>query len=467
MEKIEKARRKWQVGDTKEENGKKYVLGYTKNGSGKLSWHVVKDDAKTKGNKSKLQKVLEGKDDKALIDFASNSNNNAEIRELSYEILKERGVDVSKIEMNNGKVAMKNDLFGKEGVKSKDSDLKKFENSEEDEEDEDYMNIDFLKRKFNGLKTKKSRIEADMYLDQKKKEDPNYVAPVEEMQTMAKLMYSFLKGDNPLGIFSGGAGIGKTFTFTGLAKYLNMKEFDATRDEPGVSDYDYVEAPEIESVVQLVGFLNEHNGKVILFDDADNVLKEKRNLGILKKATNPGGKRIIGKRSSNEKSDFPPFEFTGRLVFLTNATQGELTKDENIKAIFTRAIKKDLLFSKRETLSLLDNLKYKAEYKGIPRLKDKEADNREREEVFNIIKDNIDNIDPQKFSSRMFMDALNVKRSIQDTNAEMEGGDEELTRFIGTKKEDWRKKVKQELLKGKDTEPSIDTIEKAFDYFNI
>lgn len=48
---MEKAR-KWNIGDTREMNGKKYVLKPAKSGTGRLSWIVVKDDEKTEKKSS-------------------------------------------------------------------------------------------------------------------------------------------------------------------------------------------------------------------------------------------------------------------------------------------------------------------------------------------------------------------------------------------------------------------------------
>jgi hypothetical protein len=248
-------------------------------------------------------------------------------------------------------------------------------------------------------------------------------------------------------IASGGAGVGKSYNMHLVAEHMGNKAFNGETDEPGDDDYDYVEAPEVKSDTQLVSLLKEHNGKTIVFDDSDNVLKQSDTMGIMKKATASSGKRILGKKSSNKSTNVDPFEFTGKILFLTNMGQHDLTKNEHLNAIYTRAIKKDLNFTKREKLEMMEILKHKTNFTGVERLENKADDIQEREEVFDMIKDNIDAMDPDKFSSRTFMEALVKKRAVDNSNAMIES-DPTTASLIFGEEQDWKEEVGRFLKKG-------------------
>jgi DNA replication protein DnaC len=182
-------------------------------------------------------------------------------------------------------------------------------NAISDEEDVDWKDPEFIKKKFGfsdwSKATKKQRIEYDNYVTEQKAKDPNYMTPEEEIWDLNSIYAQFLKTDSPLMIASGGAGVGKTYNLHLVAKALNKKPFDPDTDTPGDSDYDYVEAPEITSAPQLASLLKEHNGKTIVFDDTDNLLKTPETFGLLKKATASSGKRLVGKKWKN----YIPYEY--------------------------------------------------------------------------------------------------------------------------------------------------------------
>lgn len=465
-----------QVGDTKV--GKDGITRYwTEIKPGKFDWRKNKSQgggnqstAQPQSKAAKLKAHLKNTSDDNLVKYANKPDNDPTLRQFAYDELVSRGVDVSDIDLNTGKYKKMNELFNSGDDDNDDStgddESSAIDGIPDDEETDapDWRNPDFINKKFGGLKTKNQRIAADAYIHSMKTKEPDYKKPTQEINALNKAYAQFLRTDSPLMIASGGAGVGKSFNLHAVAGFLGKKPFDAETDEPGDGDYDYVEAPEVKSDTQLVQLLQEHNGKIIVFDDSDNVLRQKETLGIMKKATASSGKRIVGKKSANKSTDVPPFEFTGKILFLTNMGQDELTKNEDMSAIYSRALKKDINFTKKEKLSMIEGLKHQMNFTGVERLPNKQDDFQEREEVFQMIKDNIDKIDPDKFNTRTFKEALEIKRGIDQANQMIEDDPVNAKMLFGDI-EDWKDEVKNFLVKG--ILPNENRLEKAMARLNL
>ena len=477
---IEKAK---QVGETKV--GKDGITRvWTQLSSGKFDWRKVKSTSSNKDSGSsdedgedeketpttkaaKLKAHLKKTDNTKLVSFATNPNNDPSLRQMAYDELESRGEDVSEIDLNTGKMKQAKEMFG-DGDGKKPAAAPTHNNSsaeDDDDETKDWNNIDKIKKKFNGAKTKKDRIEMDDYIHNLKINDPDYQPPEKEVTVLNKTYAQFLQGGSPLMIASGGAGVGKSYNFHAVAKYMGKKPFDPDKDTPGDGDYDYFEAPEVDSVPQFAKLLQEHNGKTIVFDDSDMVIKNADIRGLFKKATASSGKRIVGKKSTNKASNVDPFEFTGQILLITNMNQDDFTKDEHMNAIYSRAIKKDIQFTKREKLHFVDKLKHQMNFTGVERLDDKQADMKEREEVYKILADNIDKIDPQKFNTRTFKEAIETKRSIDNAN-KMIQDDPVMGKMLFGDEEDWEKEVEKFIIKGIKPEIGM-TLEKALETLEL
>lgn len=475
---IEKAGGGRQVGSTKtDKQGRTLVWTETK--PGKYDWRLAKnqsakeddDEDNADGNTfSKLQQHLKNSTVDDLKKFAKKPGNAPKLRQAAYDELVERGEDVSDIDLNTGKYGQMKQAFG---VGSEKSNFKPTTGAgsldDEEEEDVDWRDPEFIRKKFGftdwSKATKSQRIAYDKFVTEQKAKDPNYLPPEEEIFDLNTLYAQFLDTESPLMIASGGAGVGKTYNLHLVAKAMNKKPFDPDVDQPGDDDYDYVEAPEVNSAPQLAALLKEHNGKIIVFDDTDNLLKSPDTFGILKKATASSGKRIVGKKSAGA-GNIDPFEFTGKILFLTNMNQSQLTKDENLNAIYSRALKKDIYFTKQEQLHFIDNLKHKFNFTGLERLENKAEDIKEREEIYQILKDNIEDIDPAKFNVRSMKEMLEVKRA-SDRAAEFIKNDPVMGKMLFGNAGDWKKKVKTLLVKGEGYNPKKESIEKAKEILNI
>jgi hypothetical protein len=467
-----------QVGSTKTDNQGR-TLVWTETKPGKFDWRIAKNQPKKEddsdeddsdGQFSKLQNHLKNSTVDSLKAFAKKPGNAPKLRQAAYDELVERGEDVSDIDLNTGKYGQMKQAFGVGNGKSNFKlNADGSSTSSEDAEDEDWKDPEFIRKKFGfndfSKATKSQRIAYDKFVTEQKAKDPNYLPPEEEIYDLNTLYAQFLMTDSPLMIASGGAGVGKTHNLHLVAKAMNKKPFDPDVDQPGDDDYDYVEAPEVNSAPQLASLLKEHNGKIIVFDDTDNLLKSQDTFGILKKATASSGKRIVGKKSAGA-GNIDPFEFKGKIIFLTNMNQAQLTKDENLNAIYSRALKKDIYFTKQEQLHFIDKLKHQFNFTGIDRLPNKADDIQEREEIFTLLKDNIEDIDPAKFNVRSMKEMLEVKRA-SDRAEEFTKNDPVMGKMLFGNAGDWKKKVKTLLVKGEGYNPKKEVLEKAKEILNL
>lgn len=452
MENIEKA--KTQVGATKE--GKDGITRvYKEIKPGVFDWRKVKsgetkpkdkeEDKNSKSTHDKVKDHLKNTKTEELSKFANNPEKDSTMRKMAVEELKERGEDVSKIKIEEPK---------EEETKTKDK-------PEEKAPPTDWKDTEAINEHFTGSPTakkssKEQRIKIDDHIHSLKTKDKDYKPVQKQIEGLNASYARFLKSKSPLMISSGGAGLGKTYNFKAVAKFMGLKPYKET-DEPGSEDYDYFEAPETKTAPNLVELLKNHNGKTIVFDDSDEVFKNPDNLGILKKATASSGDRIVGWKSKSE-SNIDPFNFTGQILIITNENQSYFTKNPHIDAVYSRAIKNDIQATKKEKLDSMGSMIHKMDFHGIERQGKKEDDVAEREEAFKILKKNIDKVDPGKFSSRTFKEILEKKRSIDDAN-ELIKKDPVMGKMLFGEPGDWKKEVEDYLTKGISTE--FITLEKA------
>jgi hypothetical protein len=104
-------------------------------------------------------------------------------------------------------------------------------------------------------------------------------------------------------------------------------------------------------------------------------------------------------------------------------------------------------------------------FTGVERLEDKQDDIKERDEVYKILADNIDKIDPQKFNTRTFKEAIETKRSIDNAN-KMIQDDPVMGKMLFGDEENWQDEVEKFIIKGIKPEPAM-TLEKALEKLDL
>lgn len=446
------------------------------------STKTTKTTAKPMDSQKLVQWAAQTSDDN-LLKVANSKNGNAQMRMIAYKQLESRGFDMSQVDTSGtlgqlmkmtgkGTGSQKTSSDGEDDVASAasgasvdiDGDSDEGGNSGSEITEKWYLdkNDDRVKKKFN-LKTKEGRIKYDQFVYKMKKKEKDYKNPVEVIQDLNEQYLEFLDNDEQRFMISaGGAGIGKSYGFNKMAELLNMKPFEEG-DAPGDGDYDIFEAPDVNSGKQLLSILKAHNGKIIVFDDNDKVLRRADCASVMKKATATTGKRIVGD-PDDVKSNF---EFTGRIIIMTNKDLAALSDNEDTKAIISRAMMvSEIYMTVPETIEVMESRYQDYEFKQAPRLDDEKEDRKERDEILELIKKNQKNIDPAQFTTRTFQEILINKRKVDNANEKRKNP--AFASLIGSKNKDWKEVALGVLTKAAmndfegDTEGSpLDSLEKA------
>lgn len=410
--------------------------------------------------------------DDNLLKVANSKNGNVQMRKIAYDALEARGFDMSQVD-TSGTLAQLMKMTGKGSPKATttgddDDEVDVADTNEEAEVDIDdgsdgdsdgikitekwYLdkNDDRVKKMFN-LKTKEGRIKYDQFVYRMKKKEKDYKDPVEVVQDLNEQYLEFLDNDEQRFMISaGGAGIGKSYGFNKMAELLNMKPFEEG-DSPGDGDYDIFEAPDVNSGKQLLNILKAHNGKIIVFDDNDKVLKRADCASVMKKATATTGRRIVGDPDDIKQN----FEFTGRIIIMTNKDLSQLSENEDTKAIISRAMMvSEIYMTVPETIQVMESRYQDYEFKQAPRLDDEGEDKKERDEILSLIKKNQKNIDPAQFTTRTFQEILVNKRKVDNANEKR--SNPAFAALIGTKNKDWK-----EVALGVLTKAAVNDIERS------
>jgi hypothetical protein len=163
-------------------------------------------------------------------------------------------------------------------------------------------------------------------------------------------------------ILTGDGGLGKTFTVVETLKSLGLKELEygIGDDDYSYGEGDFVVIKGFSTAKGLFRSLWEHNGKIIVFDDADSVHKDPIGANILKAALDSNDKRVISWNAEfSDKEEMPNrFEFFGRVIFISNLS---LTKFP--QPLLSRSMKVDLTLNQEEKL---DRISYVLGESNIP-----------------------------------------------------------------------------------------------------
>lgn len=170
------------------------------------------------------------------------------------------------------------------------------------------------------------------------------------------------KGVQASAVITGEGGLGKTFT---VLKVLEEEGFQDLNDaEPGSTGKNcFIQIKGFSTAKNLFRTLYDNNGAVIVFDDTDSILKCPISINLLKAALDSYDRRIITWGAESRGDDELPrsFEFTGRVIFISNLDQNKIDQ-----AIRSRSMLIDLsmtLDQKLERmLALIEDEDFMPEY---------------------------------------------------------------------------------------------------------
>lgn len=153
----------------------------------------------------------------------------------------------------------------------------------------------------------------------------DYSDPETIFEDLATYVDMIIKGTQPSLLITGSPGVGKTYLVTKQLKDAGLK--------PG-EDFIHVKGRSTAAGMYITLF--ENNGKIVVFDDCDSVFGSPDALNVLKGALDSYGTReiswLVGKplKTSEGVSVPKTFEFTGRVIFISNLPQKKI--DDAIKS---------------------------------------------------------------------------------------------------------------------------------------
>ena len=165
-----------------------------------------------------------------------------------------------------------------------------------------------------------------------------------------KLVKMVASGVQPSAVITGEGGLGKTYTVTKTLRDAGYKDISNLADFEVGSVINtrkcFTQIKGYSTAKGLYRTLFENNNSIIVFDDCDSVLKDPVALMLLKGALDSYGKRVISWNADMKDEDLPrSFEFTGRVIFISNMTQDGIDQ-----AIRSRSMMIDLTMTTDQKL---------------------------------------------------------------------------------------------------------------------
>lgn len=189
-------------------------------------------------------------------------------------------------------------------------------------------------------------------------------APAEErfdINTRFKFVEQLVKmvasGVQTSAVITGQGGLGKSHTVLQTLQAAGFRDRGDLDNLPvdtvvPKADKAYIQIKGFSTAKGLFRALFENNGSIIVFDDIDVILKDAVALNILKGALDSYGKRIISWNADMRDDDLPrSFNFTGRVIFITNMSQGSIDQ-----AIRSRSMMIDLSMTTEQKLQRMEFL---------------------------------------------------------------------------------------------------------------
>lgn len=284
----------------------------------------------------------------------------------------------------------------------------------------------------------------------------------ERMKEYQQRIDSWLDTPHSNLFITGKGGIGKTFSLEKAIERENEGNgmpnhgiYDENTQEVMSNQYNTAMIGRV-TPIQLYKLLYVHNGKNLVFDDADDILKDKLAVNILKTAMDTSNSRVGWNTNqkleytdpmSGEKIEIPRgFKFTGKVMFISNKPKEFFEEDSDRAALLSRGQNMDLQFNNKETHEILKNkivpstLKGKTRWKildgKVPEIKDKEGQfvsydtkspqfkkfTENLQEVAKLLENHLDEMGEFKLNGRTIQNLYGVYAHAKKINEEVESG---------------------------------------------
>ena len=171
-----------------------------------------------------------------------------------------------------------------------------------------------------------------------------------------KLVNMVASGVQPSAVITGEGGLGKTYTVRKTLEDAGLEDMTAILNEAedgDVIENAYITIKGFSTAKGLYRTLYENNGKIILFDDCDSILKDPVALNILKGALDSYDRRYISWNAEMKESDDLPrsFEFTGSIIFISNMDQDKIDQ-----AVRSRSMMIDLSMTDDQKIDRMEHI---------------------------------------------------------------------------------------------------------------
>lgn len=198
-------------------------------------------------------------------------------------------------------------------------------------------------------------------LDEEADEDQDINA---KFKTYEKFVRMTAKGMTKATIAYGGGGVGKTYTAVKQLEGMKNPDtgkpfvfFDEDQHQVGGDDYDVVKITGKATTAGLYKTLFQHNGKLLLFDDCDEVLKDENSVNMFKGALDSTGDGTISNISGqaikgDDGNPIPQrYKFNGRAIFISNLSSKQLPQP-----LKSRALRVDLTMDAKQTIDRIKSI---------------------------------------------------------------------------------------------------------------
>jgi hypothetical protein len=217
--------------------------------------------------------------------------------------------------------------------------------------------------------------------------------PIEEIwENYEEDLEMVAAGEHKFLLAYGTGGVGKTFTFSQVAKKLKLREYDE-EIQPSEDQYDFITIGGKITPTQVYAEMYRHRTKLLVFDDCDSFLATEEVQGFLKRGLDTGEDTKISYKSSRKiyQVDGDPesgvipttFRFEGRVIAISNLRAKDIDQ-----AVKSRALCNNLTMTIEETIEKLGSIKNKIDIYTADKKEIISVSQEARDYAFEVLKEN-------------------------------------------------------------------------------